>query len=343
MPRVAMPRFRDEVLSLYSPPARSRNSWFKARQVLDILESLGVKTTSQLTPDVIPRFIASNPKWKPETVKGMLAYLAPICKYAKMMGYVAVNPFEVRKDWYKAPEPDWREDDDDDWDWDDLDGDAPEYLTLDKLWTLLEFLERDVASWKGGRLHAMVWTFAYTGLRKVEGLTLAVNDFNFAKRVLRLKVRTRRHKTRASSRPVGMPRELLPILEAWLPRSGSRWAFPGVTGIGPWLGGQVGRRPIDELKAAGLAAGIGKVNFQMLRHSWATHAELRGIGELIVQRQLRHTSKRTQLHYRHADLTNLANAVEGFTLRPDHGHVVPPPPAVPTPPLSTLGARKQTP
>ena len=35
----------------------------------------------------------------------------------------------------------------------------------------------------------------------------------------------------------------------------------------------------------------------------------------MVQRQLRHTSKRTQLHYRHADLANLATAVEGFSLR----------------------------
>jgi integrase len=53
----------------------------------------------------------------------------------------------------------------------------------------------------------------------------------------------------------------------------------------------------------------------MLRHSWATHAEARGLGELMVQRQLRHTTKRTQKHYRHADEANIAAAVGGFTIR----------------------------
>lgn len=76
-----------------------------------------------------------------------------------------------------------------------------------------------------------------------------------------------------------------------------------------------GGRPLDELKAAGRAIGIEDVSFQKLRHSWATHAELRGIGELMVQRQLRHTTRRTQLHYRHADVVNLAEAVKDFSLR----------------------------
>ena len=48
------------------------------------------------------------------------------------------------------------------------------------------------------------------------------------------------------------------------------------------------------------------VTFQLLRHSWATHAEsLWGLSEPLIQRMLRHTTERTQRHYRHADLDNL--------------------------------------
>ena len=156
---------------------------------------------------------------------------------------------------------------------------------------------------------------AYTGLRRNEGLTRAVADFDLVRRIVKVKARRRRLKTAASSQPVGLPEELIPILANWLPRTGSKWAFPGVRGKSPWTGGPKGGRALDELKQAGRDAGIGDVNFLMLRHSWATHAELRGIGELMVQRQLRHTSKRTQLHYRHADSANLAQAVGGFSLR----------------------------
>jgi integrase len=308
MPRVAIKRFRDEVLALYEPPARARNSWFKARQVLDILEALGVKTTSDLTPGIVSKFVGFNPAWKPETVKGLLGYLSPVCKYAKTMGYVRVNPFDVRKDWYKAPELD---DDDDS---DDFEG-LPEHLPIEELSRLLDHLESGSGTWAGGRLYAMVATFAYTGLRRTEGLTRAVADFDLSRRIVRVKARRRRLKTAASAQPVGLPSELVPILENWLPRSGSKWAFPGVRGKSPWTGGPMGKRPLDELKAAGIACGVGRVNFLMLRHSWATHAELRGIGELMVQRQLRHTSRRTQLHYRHADVVNLAAAVGGFSLR----------------------------
>jgi integrase len=316
MPRIAMKRFRDEVLALYAPPARARNSWFKARQSLDILEAVGVKYTSDMTPGMVSKFIASNPKWSPQTIKGLLGYLSPICGYAKTMGYLRVNPFDVRKNWYQAPalvEEDEEEEEDPDFDW--LAEGQPEHISIDELGRLLDYLETDTTSWKGGRLYAMTATFAYTGLRRMEGLTRSATDFNLDRRIVRVKARRRRLKTKASDQPVGLPLELIPILEAWLPRAGSKWAFPGVQGKSPWTGGAQGKRPLDELKAAGKAVGINNLNFQILRHSWATHAELRGIGELMVQRQLRHTSKRTQLHYRHADVTNLARAVEGFSLR----------------------------
>ena len=304
MPRVAFPRFRQEILALYEPPLRAKNTWFKVRQVLDVLESLGARSTSDLTPGIVARFIGSNVAWRPATIRGLLGYLSPICAYAKQMGYTRVNPFEIRRDWFKSPGLD-----------DQAEGDPrPDHLSIEQIASLLDLLESRKASWSGGRLYALTALFAYTGVRRNEGLTRAVADFDLPRRIVSLRPRRIRLKTVASAQPVGIPPELVPILEEWLPRSGSKWAFPGVRGDSPWTGGPMGKRPLDELKAAAQEIGI-QVNFRLLRHSWATHAELRGIGELMVQRQLRHTSRRTQLHYRHADEVNLATAVGGFSLR----------------------------
>src|SRR5262245_27125103 len=70
MPRIAWPRFREEVLALYALPLRARNSWYKVRQVLDLVGGLGVKTTAELTPPLVARFVSINPDWAPATVKG---------------------------------------------------------------------------------------------------------------------------------------------------------------------------------------------------------------------------------------------------------------------------------
>lgn len=307
MPKITIARFRTEVLDLYAPPIRSKNSWFKARQTLDILQAIGATTTADFTPALVARFIAHCSGRSEATIRGLLGYLSPVCKYAHQMGYARVNPFAIRSDWYRSPDVG---------DLDDPDLDRSKHVGLADLGKLLDHLERDKPTWRGGRLYALVATVAYTGMRRNEAITRATSDFLLSDRIVQVKARRRRVKTKASAQPVGLPPELVPILAEWLPRSGSPWAFPGVTGAAPWLGGAQGFRALDEIRAAGVACGIGPVNFLMLRHSWATHAEFRGLGELAVQRQLRHTSKRTQVHYRHADAANLAAAVHGFSIRP---------------------------
>ena len=252
-----MARFKAEILAMYEPPARAKNSWFKVRQVVEILESIGCKLTADLTPACVMKFVGTLNGRSPETVKGLIGYLSPVCKYAKAMGYLKISPFEIRKDWYSAPEPDDDGDDDDQ-------GDEQKHLSIDRLSRLLEHLESQSATWKGARLYALVATMAYTGLRRNEGLTRAVADFDLDRRIVRVKARRRRLKTAASGQPVGLPKELVPILAAWLPRTGSKWAFPGVKGKSPWTGGPTGGRPLDELKQAGRDAGVGDVTFLAL-------------------------------------------------------------------------------
>lgn len=307
MPKIAFPRFRAEVLELYRPPLRARNTWFKVRQVLDLTGALsGVKTTADLTPATVARFIRIDPGWAPATVKGLLSYLSPLCRYAAKMGYVRISPFEVRpiKEWLLACEP--REDA------------RPSHLTMGEVASVLRVAESRSGTWRGARSHALVATAAYTGMRRTELLTRAVEDFDLATRVCRVRPRKgRRLKTAASAAPVPIPEALLSVLERWLPRTGSEWAFPGVRGKTPWTGGPVGGRAIDDLKSIGAEAGVPHVTWQLFRHTYATMAEVWGLPEMVLQRVLRHTTLRTSReHYRHADERNLAEAVKDISFAP---------------------------
>jgi len=138
-----------------------------------------------------------------------------------------------------------------------------------------EVLDReDWPQWRARRLLALASLFAFTGLRLKEGLYLRVEDIDLDQRVIQIIPRTlNRLKTEASAQPIPIPDGLAPILADWLPRCGSEWAFPGVTGKAPWTGGPSGHRPLDQLKAAGERAGVHGLTFLSLRHTWATQAE----------------------------------------------------------------------
>ena len=153
--------------------------------------------------------------------------------------------------------------------------------------------------------------------------------------------RSRRMKTEMSSQPVPMPTALVPILEEWM---GHRldipeppavsvpdcpFLFPNVTRTNAWTGGPWGFRPIDQLKAAGERAGVQDFTFLSLRHSYATHAESWGLSAPMIQRVLRHTTVRTQQHYRHADVANMRAAVDGIDFGPASSPA--PPEGGPTP------------
>ena len=128
-------------------------------------------------------------------------------------------------------------------------------------------------------------------------------------------------KTVGSGLPVPMPPELAAILASWVPSVGSTWLFPGVRSGRPWHGGGPGRRPIDALQAAAKSAGLARrATWQLLRHSWATHAEtLWGLSDAQIQRVLRHTKPTTSRHYRHADAANLAELARRITFEAPPG------------------------
>jgi integrase len=117
-----------------------------------------------------------------------------------------------------------------------------------------------------------------------------------------------------AGRPGATPARGLPpwVAAGGTPAAPVRWLFPNVTGVGPWNDGSWGSKPVNELKALGLRAGVPGVTWQSFRHSWASHAEFWGFSDTLIMRVLRHTSTRTQRGYRHAELNNLRELVCGI-------------------------------
>jgi integrase len=308
MSAVAFRRLVDELESLYRPPRRSKATWCKLRQVLAEVGAMpGVRTTRHLTAVTIAAWIDAHPGRAPATVHALLRSLRAACSYAVAAGYLAGDrdPFRWRGPaaWIDPGDagPSSRDDGDDAGPW-------ARHRTADEVARLLRQADREArrGPWEARRLRALCYVLAYTGMRKGEALGLRAADIDLAAGVLRLRSNSRRRlKTRGAAAPLAIPPDLAAVLADWIPRSGCEWLFPGVTRSGPWLGGPPGDKALDQVKALGARAGVPGLTILAFRHTFATLAERWQLGELELQRQLRHTRRRTQDAYRGADLDTL--------------------------------------
>jgi integrase len=194
-----------------------------------------------------------------------------------------------------------------------------QHHSMEEIARVLALMARDVerktgwAQWRARRLQALASVVAYTGMRKMEAIGLMVEDILLDERLILIVPRDgNRLKTVKSAQPVPIPEALAPILADWLPRTGCVWAFPNSMHTNPWVGGSPGYKPLDRMRRLGKRAGVDDFTFLSLRHSWATHAEYWGLSDTMIQRVLRHTSVRTQGHYRHADSANIRAATRGI-------------------------------
>lgn len=297
--------FRERILALYAPPQRAKATYGGMRHALDLVAALvdPNATTAVLNTDLIARFIATRPPAQsPTTTLGQIRYLSAACSIAAAEGWIRVSPFMVRKRWIRAARPK-----------------AKKHHSREEISRVLDLMRRDIprkkgwARWRSWRLYALASTVAFTGLRKMEALRLKVEDIDLEAKVLLVVPRTGSDlKTEASAAPVPIPDALVTVLQQWLPHTGCEWAFPNSTHSGPWVGGSPGYRPIDRMKRLGVRAGVEGFTFLSLRHSFATHAEFWGLSDTMIARILRHTTVRTQQHYRHADLANMTATVSGI-------------------------------
>ena len=290
-------QLKDELECLYTPPLRAAATWYPIRQVLEEFDRIGIKLTSELQPPAIGKWIKARPDRGAMTIKKLLGSLRAACNYAVQMRYLERSPFEFRREWVRTPKTR-----------------AEKHHSAESISRVLLLLEDERnLSWENDRLLALTALYAYTGLRKMEALNSKVADYHLDDGFLDL-VAHRRLKTSDSEQPIPLPSRLVKILRDWLPRTDSEWAFPNKTRTGPWTGGSPGKKPLDQIKIAGERAGVKGFTVLSLRHSWATHAEsLWDLGEGVTKRVLRHTTTRTQLHYRHADLPNLRQRVDGIS------------------------------
>ena len=300
MPAIMFDGFTEELLALYAPPFRRLGTWRKMRQALRELSELpGVRKTSDLTPLTICQWVTAHPERRAISNASLLISIRSACTYATKMGYLRVNPWDIRKTWIEP-------DDDDD--------DEPSQTRHHSIQDIRRILStaKDEASngWRGERLHALIACYAYTGMRKSEALGLKVIDLDFNHEIIRIRSRVRRRlKTKKSASPVGMPPELIPIMSQWSKRCGSEWLFPGSKGIGPWTGGVAGYKALDQIKLLGQRAGVPNVTIKSFRNSLATHMRAWGYGTSAIQDQLRHTSPKTQEFYLEEDLADIRSLV----------------------------------
>jgi integrase len=316
---IAWDDFSREILSLYQPPLRARGTRVRLASILRQVAALGVARTDELTPSLVARFIAAQPAMAPRTLHGYVGVLRSACNYAAATGRCAISPFSIRKSWVRKGAPTR----------------VQHHHSAAEIARVLELARRTIdrkqrpwSRWRAHRTYALVSVFAYSGLRRNEGLYLRTEDLDFAGRMILVHPGRHRLKTEGSAAPVPMAEELAAILLGWLPQLSVAglppgperdpgWIFPNFERTGPWRGGSKGYRPIDRLKRLGVRAGVENLTFLSLRHSWATHAEsLWGLSDLQIARVLRHTNTRTQTGYRHPDLPNLRDKVRGISFGP---------------------------
>jgi integrase len=330
---IAWNQFMTEVLALYTPPIRRIATFRKMRQALEEFSAV-CPTTADLGPTAIARWVILHQARRPESNLSLLRTLRAACTYGMLCHYLEANPFDWRSptawiDWdvEELPPPVHSAEEIDrvltlaD---QELSVAAQLQVTSCQLPvasnTKSQTTPRDplpstgnlqltagnyskqlaTAAWRAARLRAVVYTFAFTGARRRELLGLAVEDVDLVASTITIRTNRRRGlKTRKSAARLPIAAQLGQVLAEWISLAGSEWLFPGVRRKAPWLEGPCGDKALDQVKALGLRAGVPGLTLQSFRHTFASLSEGWGIGELALQRILRHTRIRTQRAYRH--------------------------------------------
>jgi integrase len=295
---VPFARLRREVLQLYRSPSRRSTTRAKIRQVLDEFTPL-CRSSSDLDPGAISDWLALHPERTAATHRSLLSSLRAICRYGRWKGYMA-NPFEFRpfNEWLPADEVEQAEE-------------FSRHRTADEIRRVLRRADKEAKGrdWQALRLRAAVYCWAFTGAGSREILGLRLADVDLERRIIAVRSHHRRRlKTGARAARLAIPRRSLPVLVDWVARvrpTGSDWLFPHLYLSGPWLHGPRGRKALDQVRQLGERAGVAGLTILAFRHTVGTLSEGWRIGELGLQRLLRHSLRKTQRAYRHHDAAQL--------------------------------------
>ncbi len=302
MPKIPWDRFAREIESLYTPPLRAIATLRNVRQVLRELGESGVKTTADLTEPAVAQWVLAHTDRSPARTESLLRTLGPISRRCFKWGHCRYDPLA------DAPPRTWLRP--------DARGPRPRkqrHRSVEEIGRLLRLLDEEAGGggWSAGRTQALVYTYAFTGVRKCEALTLEIADIDLPARLLWIRPKDGwRPKTLASSSVLAIAEPLAAVLARWMPRTGCQWLFPGKRLLGPWLHGYQGTKPLDLIKAAGLRAGIEGFTILDFRKSIGTNAKRWGITQLERKSLLRHTSVETGEWYDEVD-SDLSRKIVG--------------------------------
>lgn len=300
-------QFEIEVLRLYQSPRRRKTTRSKTKQVLKEFRAF-CRTTADLSELTISDWLAANPGRAPAYIEGLLRHLSAACTWgAHPRRAYLWDPFEEHpiSTWLPGDELDQAEE-------------FPRHRSAAEIARVLDRADAEalLGAWRPVRLRSAVYSFAFTAGHRSEVLGVRKADLDLDRGVIAFRSHpARRLKTRARAAVLPLAAPLRAVLADYLPRleerhPGTIYLFPHSYGTGPWLSGRPGHRPLDEVRELGRRAGVEGLTIDAFRHTVGTLSESWDIGELALQRILRHARRRTQLHYRHPDLPLMRQAID---------------------------------
>jgi integrase len=299
MPSIAFTSLAEKVLALYAPPMAETATRRQMRQILRELGELGLKRSYDLDEQAIARWMTAHvddPKRGPARTESLLRCIRRIVNYGLQKRFLREDPFKIKplRQWIRADAGTARR--------------RPKRSkTGAEMRKLLDVVDRHAAAgaWNAGRLQALVYIYAFTGLRRDEALHILARNVNLDARTLKLEpVGKWRPKTVRSARTIPLADPVVEVLRKWLPRCGADpfaspesrqgriWLFMGRRLTAPWRGGN-GYKPIDQIRAAAAEAGIGDMTPIGFRKSLGTNSKAMGLGGLERAELLGHANKET--------------------------------------------------
>jgi integrase len=293
MPSIAIARFVENVVEVYSGRSSAPSTLRQVRQVLRELTEVGVKKSGDIGPESIARWLNKWPLRSPETAQSHLRCLSGICTYGVFKGFIRKDPFDLYS--------------------------VKEYVRADSrppsvkrqfsrpgadIRRLLEQANEEAGggSWEAGRLQAYCFNLFLTGMRPGEVQRLEVADVDLRRLIIDIHPKLVpgrngpiwwRPKTVGSSAAIPIGDRLAEVLGLWVPRTGCQWLYPGKRLRGPWVTGGPGVRPLDQIKALGGRAGVGDVWQKSARKGIGTHAKLMGLTTFERRELFRHEDDST--------------------------------------------------